>query len=204
MIKFIFDLDSTLTSLETLPLIAQHFGIAKDMESLTEQAVQGLIPFEESLEKRMRMLGSLPVDAVAKLLATMPLYETLHAFILQNNERCCIATGNVDAWLKDFAPRLGCEIFCSKAYVENNAITKLTEILDKKKIVQDYQAAGYTVVFIGDGDNDVQAMLSANIAIAVGMTHALAPHVAAAAQHVLHTENDVFALLHQLLAQHTN
>ena len=47
-IKFIFDLDGTLTKYETIPIIAEHFNIEKDLKKLTELTVSGNIPFMES------------------------------------------------------------------------------------------------------------------------------------------------------------
>ncbi len=204
MIKFIFDLDGTLTTVETLPLIAQHFAVAEDMATITQQTIQGLIPFEESLQRRMDILGRLPVDAVARLLATVPLYTKLHNFILQHTAQCLIATGNIDVWLTELTPRLGCEVHCSQAHVKNNTITELTSILDKKALVQHVQKQGHVVVFIGDGDNDVQAMQCADIAIAIAMTHAIAPQVRNAAQHVITTEDAAYTLLCQLLTQYSH
>ncbi len=203
MIKFIFDLDGTLTMEETLPLMAQHFGLTKDIAKITQQTIRGLIPFEQSLHNRLSILGHLPVDEVAKLLAKVPLYAKIHTFILQNPEHCLIATGNIDVWLAELTPRLGCKVHSSRASVANNTITKLLSILDKKTLVQYWQTQGYTVVFMGDGDNDVQAMLCADVAIATSMTHVIAPHVQAAATHMVTTEEDAYILLCQLLAQHS-
>ncbi len=202
MIKYIFDLDGTLTMVETLPLIAKHFGIAEDMAAMTQQAIHGLIPFEESLQRRMGILGDVPVDAVAKLLATVPLYTKLQDFIVHNSAHCLIATGNIDVWLAELAPRLGCEVHSSHACVTNNRITKLASILDKKELVQHWQAKGYTIMFMGDGDNDVEAMRCADVAVAVSMTHPIAPRVQKAAQHVVDTEEEAHAILCGLLGKH--
>ncbi len=203
MIKFIFDLDGTLTTVETLPLMAQYFGISANIAAITQQTIQGYIPFEESLKKRLDILGKLPVDAVAEFLAHVPMYTKLHDFILQNSAHCLIATGNMDVWLKALAPRLGCEVHSSKACVSHNRINHVLCIIDKKALVQHWQAQGYTVVFIGDGDNDVSAMLCADVSIAVSMTHAIAPQVRNAAQHVVSTEEEAYALLCSLLAQYS-
>ncbi len=203
MIKFIFDLDGTLTMEETLPLMAQHFGLTKDIAKITQQTIQGLIPFEKSLQNRLSILGSLPVDEVAHLLANVPLYAKIHNFILQNPEQCLIATGNLDVWLAKLTPRLGCKVHSSTASVANNAIASLLSTLNKKALVQQWQAQGYVVVFMGDGDNDVQAMLCADVAIATSMTHAIAPHVQAAATYVVTTEEAAHALLCQLLTQYS-
>ena len=47
MTKFIFDLDGTVTKEETLPLIAKHFSVEEEIETLTKQTVMGQIPFVE-------------------------------------------------------------------------------------------------------------------------------------------------------------
>ncbi len=201
MIKFIFDLDGTLTTMETLPFIAKHFDMAPQMADLTQKTIQGLIPFEESLQARAHILGTLPVHEVAKLVSTVPLHTKLLNFIVQNKEHCLIATGNIDAWLTEMARILPCPIYCSTAHVEKNRITKLTSILQKEHIVRHWQQQGYTVVFIGDGDNDVQAMLCAHVAIAVSIIHPIAAHVQHAAQYVVQTEDTLYALLCQLLTQ---
>ncbi len=198
MIQFIFDLDGTLTTVETLPLIAKHFGIDKDIAIITQQTIRGLIPFEESLQSRTRILGDLPVKLVADLLATVPLYPKMHQFILQNTAHCSIATGNIDAWLSELTPRLGCNVYCSKALVEDNRIAKLLNILDKKEVVLHMQAQGHKVVFVGDSDNDVQAMLQADVSIGVSMTHALAPQVKNAANYVATSDEEAYRLLCQL------
>ena len=39
--KFLFDLDGTVTSKETLPIIAEHFGVQDQIAELTHHTVQG-------------------------------------------------------------------------------------------------------------------------------------------------------------------
>ena len=39
-VKFIFDLDSTVTSQETLPLIASHFGVEEKISELTRKTIE--------------------------------------------------------------------------------------------------------------------------------------------------------------------
>ena len=51
--QFIFDLDGTITQEETLPLIAEHFGVTAEIEALTEKTVRGNIPFVESFIRRI-------------------------------------------------------------------------------------------------------------------------------------------------------
>lgn len=67
-IKFVFDLDGTVTAEETLPLMARHFHVEEEIEELTREPVQGNIPFVESFIRRVFILGKLPGDEVADLL----------------------------------------------------------------------------------------------------------------------------------------
>lgn len=64
-IKFIFDLDGTVTSEEMLPLIAKHFHVEEEIVDLSRETTQGNMPFVESFIRRVFILGRLPVDEVA-------------------------------------------------------------------------------------------------------------------------------------------
>ena len=43
---FVFDLDSTITKCELLPLIAESVGLSDVMVNMTETAMRSSIPFE--------------------------------------------------------------------------------------------------------------------------------------------------------------
>lgn len=66
-IKFVFDLDGTVTAEETLPLMARHFHVEEEIEELTREPIQGNIPFVERFIRRVFMLGKLPVDGTNRL-----------------------------------------------------------------------------------------------------------------------------------------
>ena len=85
-IKFIFDLDGTITSEETLPLIAKHFNVQEEIEQLTRETIQGDIPFVESFIRRVFILGKLPVDEVAALLENVKNDTFYEIYILINPE----------------------------------------------------------------------------------------------------------------------
>jgi len=169
--KFVFSLDGTVTAREPLPLIAMHFGIAKEIGRLTQKTVQGDIPFVESFIQRVHILSALPVDGIDALLADVPLYAHVIDFIVAHKDCCAIATGNLRCWISLLASRVDCACFCSDAIVENNRVVKLTNILRKELVVERYQQEGYRVVFAGEGNNDMEAMRIADVAIASGLTH---------------------------------
>ncbi len=199
MTTFLFDMDGTVTRLETLPLIAEHFGVCDVMGDLTEKTVQGKVPFIESFIRRVYVLGDIPVNEVADLLKDVPLYEGLMKFIIKNKEQCAIVTGNLSCWTYKLSERIGCRIYCSEAEVKDGKIEKLTHILKKEDVVRKYQQEGNRVVFVGDGNNDVEAMRIADVAIASGLTHSPASGCISAADYLVVSEVALCRLLNQLL-----
>jgi len=198
-IKFIFDLDGTVTAEETLPVIAHHFNIEAEIDEITRETVQGNIPFVESFIRRVGILGQLPVSEIAELLANVRLYPHLFEFIRQHAENCVIATGNLECWVEKLIRKIGCTAFCSDAIVENNKVVKLTKILRKEVVVNDLQKQGFSVVYIGDGNNDMEAMRSANIAIAAGLTHSPSKSLIPITDYLIFNEKALCRQLNQLL-----
>lgn len=200
MVKFIFDLDGTLTKSETLPLISHHFSLQEKIAELTMQTVQGTIPFHESFIQRVEILGKLPVSEISALLAEAELHKKIYSFISANQKHCIIATGNLSCWVDGLIRKIGCEAYSSEAVVENDSVIKILSLLNKETVVEYYKNKGDIVVFIGDGHNDREAMQKADIAIATGLTHAPAQSVLSVADYVAYTENELCSLLNQFLS----
>ena len=197
--KFIFDLDGTVTSEETLPLMANHFNVEEEIENLTKETIQGNIPFVESFIRRVFILGKLPVTDVADLLETTKLYPKLLDFIQKHKDDCAIATGNLKCWSYKLLQKIGCKYYCSDSIVENNRVVKLTKILRKEQVVEQYQQDGFKVVFIGDGNNDLEAMRIADVAIAVGTTHYPSKSILPITDYLILNEEALCRQLSQLL-----
>lgn len=197
--KFLFDMDGTVTSCETLPVILSHFKIKDEINTLTQETVQGNIPFIESFIKRVNILGELPVDEVSDLLGSVPLYPLISKFILDHKKDCVMVTGNLKCWCGSLGSKIGCTAYYSEAEVEDNKVVKLKSILRKEQIVDQYRALGETVVFIGDGNNDLEAMRHANISIATGLTHNPAKSLYAIADYIIFNEEALCRQLSQLL-----
>jgi HAD superfamily phosphoserine phosphatase-like hydrolase len=198
MPKFIFDLDGTVTSEETLPKIAAHFDIQEKIAELTRQTIAGDIPFVESFINRVGILGKLPVSEINDLLEHTALYQGIYRFIQTHAADCAIATGNIENWVEKLIKKINCKSFCSKIDLENNHVKKLTFILKKEDVVKRYQEAGEKVIFIGDGNNDMEAMRLADIAVACGLTHYPAKSVLTVANYLVFEESTLCRLLNQL------
>ena len=166
---FIFDLDGTLTTKETLPFMANSLKEKKILK-LTKKSIRGEIPYIENFIKRVNILKKYPIKKIDTITSKIKL-NTILKFINSNPESCAIATTNIDVWIKKLTKQIKAPIYTSKAEIENGYIKKLTYILKKEDIVKKYQKLGKKVVFIGDGHNDLEAMRIADISIAVGFIH---------------------------------
>ena len=199
MLFFIFDLDGTITKKETLPIIANHFHINKEMDTLTKETVKGNIPFIESFIRRVGMLRNLPVSEISELIEKVELYHKIHEFISKNSNNCIVATGNLDCWLDSIMKKIGCTFYSSEAIVSNNKVKKIKSILKKENLVSELQNKGHMVVFIGDGNNDVEAMRLADISIASGLTHHPSTNVLSICDYAVFSEEALCRQLNQLL-----
>ena len=110
---YCFDLDGTITLQEILPLISRKTGMYEEIALLTDVTMKGLIPFESSFKLRVKLLSSIPISTVQDIVSKVVLQQRLISFIRENAESCYVITGNLDVWVKQLEPRLGCK-FCGK------------------------------------------------------------------------------------------
>ena len=202
--KFLFDLDGTVTAVETLPIISEHFGCTEQIAELTARTVAGNVPFIESFIRRVSILETYSVTEISELLSNVPLYTGVAKFIEEHAEDCVIVTGNLTCWCEGLFKKIGCQCYGSTADCEEDRVVKLKTILRKEQIVDQYKALGETVVFIGDGNNDLEAMRHANISIAVGLTHTPAQSLMAICDYVIFNENALCRQMRQLCGECSN
>lgn len=200
--KFLFDLDGTVTSEETLPIIANHFNCVEQISELTARTVQGNVPFIESFIRRVNILGAYSVSETARLLSEVPLYPAIAKFIEEHKEDCVIVTGNLTCWCEGLFKKIGCQCYGSEALCEDDKVVKLKTILRKEQIVDQYKALGETVVFIGDGNNDLEAMRHANVSIATGLTHNPAQSLMSICDYVIFNEQALVRQMRQLCGEY--
>ena len=195
---FVFDLDSTITKCELLPLIAQSAGLGNEMAALTEAAMQGEVPFEQDFKKRVDLLKSVPLSAVRSIAVRIPLNNEIAGFIRKNPQRCIILTGNLDVWIMPIIEKLGMKgrCLCSKAQICKDHLVGIASVLDKgiacKKLPHPFVA-------IGDGSNDVNVIRAADIGIAFGGARKPPAGLVAAADMLVQDENELITILKKLL-----
>ena len=195
---FVFDLDSTITKCELLPLIAQSTGLGNEMAALTEAAMQGKVPFEQDFRNRVRLLQEMPISRVRSVVSRAPLHEEIAAFIQENTQRCIILTGNLDAWIMPIIEKLDMRgrCLCSKAKICDDHLVGIASVLDKgaasKKLAHPFVA-------IGDGSNDEGMIRTADIGIAFGGARKPPAGLIAAADMLVQDENELITILKKLL-----
>ena len=199
MTRFIFDLDGTVTKVKILPLLADHFPIRKEIQELLQETSEGNTPFIESFIKRVYMLAKLPIDEVRNCISKIDLCDRVVAFMRSHQQNCVTATTNLRCWVVDIEERTGCPLFCSSASEFDNHILKLTSILKKENVVQRYKSEGEKVVYIGNGNNDVEAMRTADVSIASGLVSPPVSSVLSIADYVVYNEEALCRLLNQLI-----
>jgi phosphoserine phosphatase len=170
MTRFIFGLSGTITREEILSRIAGYFNIHEVMPSMVIEKSGGNIPFIESFIRTVHVLGKLPIDEISDLLVETRLCTKVIDFIKKNRENCIITTNSLACWTDKLLRNIGCEYHASDCIIEDNRVKKLTHILQKENVVKEYQNRGERVVFVGNGNNDSEAMRIADISIASGLT----------------------------------
>lgn len=179
-------------------MIAEHFHLQNDLNALTGQMGYGNVPFMEAFIKRICILGKYPVEEINALLGEAAFYQQVAAFVIRNRKNSLIVTENLKCWTEKISGKLGCDFYASDCIVENHAVKKLTAILRKERVVEEFQNKGYTVVFIGDGSSDLEGMRLADISIAAGLAHNPAASILSIADYAVYTEEALCRILNQL------
>lgn len=171
---FLFDLDSTITKKEILPEIARKIGKENEMRRLTEETMNGVLPFKQSFLSRVDLLKDISVKEINDFVSEIPLNEHIVEFIRENEERCYVVTGNLDIWISGLMKKIGMKhhYYCSKAIVKDDRITNVISVLDKELTVQQFV---HPMVAIGDGNNDADMARLAQVAIGYGGVRDIAP-----------------------------
>lgn len=193
---FLFDLDGTVIDAELLPLIAREIGLEREIAELTHKTIQGSIPFEASLRRRVALLQTIPPSRVQGIVASAPLNPHIASFIRAQPERCTIVTGNCDVWITDAVAVLGCGLACSRTEVDSDGHLRLVSVLNKGAFAR---ACTDPLIVIGDGENDLPMFQAARYSIAYGGVHPPAKSLLSVASHAIYRSDRLCYLLSQFL-----
>ena len=71
----VMDMDSTLIRIEVIDELARSYGVYEQVAAITARAMQGNMPYEQSLTERVALLAGMPLSAVMLVAGDPPLME---------------------------------------------------------------------------------------------------------------------------------
>ena len=184
----VFDLDNVLIGTETIDEIAKIKGIEEEISDITLQAMQGKIPFEESIRRRVKKLEGISTAEIDEVMQKIPLNpgaEETTAELKKQGYQIAIITGSFDVIALKIKEKLNVDyVFCNVLEVENGKLTGevsgplITQ--DKvdvlKQLVDNIGISLDECVAIGDGANDLEMIKNAKIGIAYNAKPILKEH----------------------------
>ncbi len=175
----IFDMDSTLIQTEVIDEMAKVHGVGDEIKKITEQAMNGEIPFNESLERRLAKLRGLKTEDLDKILDQLPITDGVQEFIAIVKAlglKVGVISGGFTYFANALKDKLGLDYaFANELEMEDGALTGkvLGDVVnaERKAFLIDFiaQQEGINiqqVVAIGDGANDIPMLKKAGMGIA--------------------------------------
>lgn len=71
----VLDCDMTVLQCEVIDELAKVVGVTEEVASITRQAMEGQLPFQESLRQRVRLLKGLRVEVLTQFAEKLPYTE---------------------------------------------------------------------------------------------------------------------------------
>lgn len=175
---FVFDMDSTLIKQEVIDEVARKYGMYEQVSSVTREAMEGKLDFNQSLKRRCSLLRDAPVSIFESLYSELELNSGVRELLSQLNQLnviTCVFSGGFDLILNRFGKEMNFNYFASNHLeVIDEKITGniVGDIVNKEKkeqllvsIREKEEIISAQSVAIGDGANDMLMLNVAGIGI---------------------------------------
>ncbi|MFD1565352.1 phosphoserine phosphatase SerB [Haloarchaeobius amylolyticus] len=185
-----FDFDGTLSDSEMTVLLGDRCGVADDMESITERAMNDEIGYAESLRERAALLEGLPKAEAEAAFDEVVLREGAADLIDELNDAgvtTAILTGGFERGVAAALEREGVSvdhIVSNRLPIEGDELTGDVEgpLIEGTKdnaleaLADDVGVDLDETVAVGDGANDLPMLKVAGLAIGFEPKPAVEPH----------------------------
>ena len=175
----VFDMDSTLVDAEIIDELARVAGVGEAVAELTAKGMQGEVEFKESLQKRVKLLKGLSVEALDEIRGNMKLTpgsEELIRTLKELGFKLALISGGFTYFTDELKNILNFDYaYANELVIEGGRLTGEVrgEIIDSKKkaeilgeLMRRENLSREEVVAVGDGANDQIMLKNAGLGIA--------------------------------------
>ncbi len=175
----IADMDSTITTTETLDDLAERAGMKDPTAAITERAMKGEIDFADALRKRLAMLAGMKEKTLAETAAGIELTPgagTLVKTMTRDGAHTVLVSGGGVYFAERVAARAGFHEFQANRFEISEgrltgAVAEPIQDKDAKlntltRLAAERQIPLSLTLAIGDGANDVPMIRAAGLGIA--------------------------------------
>jgi len=177
----VFDMDSTLITIECVDEIADFAGRKAEVAAITEAAMRGEIAdYDESLRRRVALLAGLPSQTLDQVwterVRLSPGAETLIHGLKRAGLRTLVVSGGFTFFTERLKSRLGLDWARSNVLeiaddrLTGRLIGPIVNAQVKRRIVEQVctqmRISPSQAIVVGDGANDLQMMSIAGLSVA--------------------------------------
>ena len=174
----VLDVDSTLIEDEVIELLAAEAGSLAQVETITRQAMNGELDFEESLRARVATLQGLPESVFARIRSSVTVTEGVPEMIagIHAADGCVgVVSGGFHEVIDPIAHELGLD-YCRANRLEvvdgiltgalrGRIVDAAAKATTLRQWADDCGVPLSRTVAVGDGANDLEMMAIAGLAV---------------------------------------
>jgi len=176
----IADMDSTIIGQECIDELGAAFGLKSQIAEITTRAMNGELPFEDSLIHRVQLLKGLPKTALKEVFNTRitlnPGAKELVATMRANGAYCALISGGFTYFTRRIAKMTGFDFNDANTLLFDNGILngdvarpilgREAKLVALRKIRSERNLPKEDVIAVGDGANDLAMLAEAGLGVA--------------------------------------